>query len=100
MAGRSPDEHQQRAGHRQIRGAAVLNSYLDETSTCSIDPGKGRCSTVEKPAARNIAWYSFSVYASPSGVVASIIKPNSATIGGVTRSSFGTNSRVMTRPLG
>jgi len=63
-------------------------------------PGVGRNSFDEKPAFRNIRSYSDIGYESPARVPASMIRLKPAAVGGVTRSSFGTNSTVTARPFG
>src|ERR1043166_5046466 len=56
--------------------------------------GSGRNVLRENPALLNIRSNSANVYASPDGVPESIIMLKPAASGGVTRSSFGTNSIV------
>src|SRR5258708_6046211 len=60
----------------------------------------GANSTREKPAFFVMLSSSAKVYASPAGVVASIIMLKAAAIGGVTRSGLGTNSTIAARPPG
>src|SRR6185503_17991663 len=74
-------------------------NYFSEITTCWIVGGSGWIVLLENPALANICSNSENVYASPDGVPASIIKLNCAESGGVTRSSFGTNSNVTARPL-
>src|SRR5258708_17289898 len=77
-----------------------LQAYLSETITCCGIPGTGCSVEFANPALRNIFSYSEKVYASPASVFASIIRLNAAAVGGVTRSSFGTNSSVIASPPG
>src|SRR5260221_5630401 len=75
-----------------------LQAYFSETITCCGIPGTGCSVEFANPALRNIFSYSEKVYASPASVVSSIIRLNAAAVGGVTRSSFGTNSSVIASP--
>src|SRR5882762_2375101 len=77
-----------------------LQAVFSETITCCGISGTGCSVDFTNPALRNIFSYSENVYASPESVFASIIKLNAAAVGGVTRSSLGTNSRAMALPLG
>ena len=62
--------------------------------------GIGCAVTLPNPAWPYIDVSSLSVYASPATVDVSMVIANAAGIGGDTRSSFGTNSSVATRPPG
>src|SRR5258708_17090876 len=75
-----------------------LQAYFSETITCCGIPGTGCSVEFANPALRNIFSYSANVYASPASVFASIIRLNAAAVGGVTRSSLGTNSSVIASP--
>src|SRR5258708_33530286 len=77
-----------------------LQADFSETITCCGIPGTGCSIEFANPALRNIFSYSEKVYASPASVFASIIRLNAAAVGGVTRSSFGTNSSVIASPPG
>src|SRR6478609_3522904 len=72
--------------------------YSIETIRCCGSGFSGICSFLLKPAASNISLSSANVYASPAGVAASITRLNMASDGGDTRSSLGTNSRVIALP--
>src|SRR5258707_7048753 len=75
-----------------------LQAYFSETITCCGIPGTGCSVEFANPALRNIFSYSANVYAPPASVFASIIRLNAAALGGVTRSSLGTNSSVIASP--
>src|SRR4029077_8382597 len=77
-----------------------LQADFSETITCCGMSGTGCKVILANPALQNIFSYSEKVYASPESVLASIIRLNAAAVGGVTRSSLGTNSRVMALPPG
>src|SRR5579864_7023457 len=84
---------------REIALADEAKSHFREMMKL-CGPGVGRNSFDEKPALRNMRSYSDIGYESPARVPASMIKLKPAAVEGVTRSSFGTNSTVTTRPLG
>src|SRR5229473_6521308 len=77
-----------------------LQADFSETITCWGISGTGCRVDFTNPALRNIFSYSEKLYASPESVLASIIRLNAAAVGGVTRSSLGTNSSVMALPPG
>ena len=73
--------------------------YFVATTTVS-GMGSACPVTFENPAAIDICRSSASVYALPAGVPASIVRLKAAAIGGVTQSSFGTNSSMTAFPPG
>src|SRR6202790_2132474 len=77
-----------------------LQVDFSETTTCCGISDKGCSVDFTNPALRNIFSYSAKVYASPVSVFASIIRLKAAAVGGLTRSSFGTNSSVIALPPG
>src|SRR5712692_4261222 len=77
-----------------------LQADFSETITCCGISGTGCSVDFVNPALRYIFSYSANVYASPESVFASMIRLNAAAVGGVTRSSLGTNSSVIALPPG
>src|SRR6266404_5531343 len=78
----------------------LLQADFSETITCCGISGTGCSVDFANPALRNIFSYSENVYASPESVFASMIRLKAAAVGGDTRSSLGTNSRVIALPPG
>src|SRR5580704_7170635 len=78
----------------------LFHSGFPEISTCCGIPVTGCKVVFAKPVLANIFSYSEKVYASPASVPTSMLRLNAAAVGGVTRSSLGTNSRVTAFPRG
>src|SRR5207244_13189566 len=79
---------------------SFLHGAVSDTNTVLGMPEAGCVVVFRNPTLRNMASYSRNVYASPASVTASMVKLNVAAVGGDTRSSFGTNSRVIALPPG